>query len=280
MGFSDIGSESDRPVIFLHGTPSSRLEGLGFAKLAKSAGIRVLTPDRPGIGLSSLQPGRKLLDYPQDISDLAHHLGIDRMSIIGGSGGGPYAVACAFALPRERLRSVGVLAGMGQARRGAFEQLRWQNRLLLRVATGAPGLVGSILDRTLVKYAREPARLQAFLSKCIAILPKDDQRIMKENPEALKALTDMFVAHLHLGSQGFLDEARVTMDEWGFELDEVQYEGVKLWYGEEDTATPAEIGRQLAKGLKGATLRVFAGQAHFGLMMEHGDEIVQDFLRD
>ena len=140
MGYADIGNASARPVFFLHGTPSSRHEGLGLAKLAasKSVDVRVITPDRPGIGLSTPKPGRKLIEYPFDILELGTHLGIDTFSIIGGSGGAPSALACAFALPPHQIRAVGILAGMGQARRGAMAQLRWQNRLVLFLTARAP----------------------------------------------------------------------------------------------------------------------------------------------
>lgn len=92
LGFS-LCEPVDAPALFhFHGQGSCRLQGLAFAEDANKIGVRVVCPDRPDIGLSTFDPGRKLLDYPQQIAQLARHLGLETYRVMGGSGGGPYVL--------------------------------------------------------------------------------------------------------------------------------------------------------------------------------------------
>jgi pimeloyl-ACP methyl ester carboxylesterase len=108
LAYCDYGPLTGFPVFYFHGTPGSRLEAQLADQAARQHDIRLLALDRPGIGRSDLQPGRKLLDWPQDMAATADQLGLDRFGVIGFSGGGPYALACAYALP-ERLNFVALV---------------------------------------------------------------------------------------------------------------------------------------------------------------------------
>src|SRR3954465_2442307 len=99
IAVDESGAPDGHPVFFFHGWPASRLQGAGFSVEARELGVRLLAPDRPGIGLSSAQPGRRLLDWPPVVRELARQMGITRFSVLAISGGGPYALATAFALP-------------------------------------------------------------------------------------------------------------------------------------------------------------------------------------
>ena len=97
IGFSTCGPANAPALFFFHGQCSSRFHGLGLSGSATNVGLRIICPDRPGIGLSTLDPRRKLLDYPPQISHLARHLGRETYHVMGASGGGPYAIGrCRF----------------------------------------------------------------------------------------------------------------------------------------------------------------------------------------
>lgn len=116
LSYALYGPSDGRPVFFLHGLPSCRLEaeGIASAGLLEEVRVRLIVPDRPGFGRSSAAPGRTILSYLDDIEALALHLGLEDgeqgvckavpqpgqrrkgYAVIGGSGGGPYAAACAF----------------------------------------------------------------------------------------------------------------------------------------------------------------------------------------
>src|SRR5690242_4496578 len=98
LAYLDVGPADGRVVFHFHGHGSSRLEALTLADAAARAGVRVIAPDRPGIGYSDPKNGDRLLDWPADVAEAADLLGIARFAVQGMSAGGPYALACAHAL--------------------------------------------------------------------------------------------------------------------------------------------------------------------------------------
>ena len=81
--------------------------------------MRLVVPNRPGIGGSAFLPNRRILDWFSDVLTLADTLGIERFAVAGVSGGGPYALACALSIP-QRLTAV---ASRAVAERGIKSQL-------------------------------------------------------------------------------------------------------------------------------------------------------------
>jgi pimeloyl-ACP methyl ester carboxylesterase len=108
------GPPNSSTIFYFHGSPSSRLEWNLFASegLAEKLNIRVIAPDRPGLGLSDFQPGPRIGDWPADVIALADDLGVARFAVLGYSGGGPYAASCALKIP-ERLTRVGIVKRNG-----------------------------------------------------------------------------------------------------------------------------------------------------------------------
>jgi pimeloyl-ACP methyl ester carboxylesterase len=114
------GSISD--TLFYFG--SSRWEARILAGHAQQAGIRLIGTDRPGMGGSDFQKGRRLLDWPADVIELADGLRIDRFAVVGVSGGGPFALACAHAIPK-RLTACGVVSSVGPVRLRFYQHFPW-----------------------------------------------------------------------------------------------------------------------------------------------------------
>jgi pimeloyl-ACP methyl ester carboxylesterase len=112
--FDEYGTTDGFPIVYMHGTPGSRKEWLLFGtdNMVGMARVRLIVPDRPGIGLSQIQPGRMITDWADDIRQLADHLRITRFSVLGISGGCSYALVCAASMP-ERVVSVGIVSGIG-----------------------------------------------------------------------------------------------------------------------------------------------------------------------
>jgi len=110
LGYGEYGDPAGEPLFFFHGWPSSRYHGMMLHAEAERRGLRVIAPDRPGIGLSDPLPGRGFSSFPKDISALADELGLDRFRLFGISGGCPYTLATAAALP-ERVRAAAVICG-------------------------------------------------------------------------------------------------------------------------------------------------------------------------
>ena len=108
--FAEYGDPAGFPVVVGHGNPGSRLGCRPLIGRSYAFGVRVIAPDRPGVGGSDPLNGRSLLDWASDVRVLADTLDIDRFSTIGISGGAPFALACAWCLP-DRVSAVGVVSG-------------------------------------------------------------------------------------------------------------------------------------------------------------------------
>ena len=138
LGFAVYGDPGGKPEFFLHGLPGSRLSARIADKVAARLGIRIIALDRPGFGLSDFKPGRTIADWPDDLVEAADILGADRFPVIGLSGGGPYAAACAFSIP-YRLTSVAIVSGMGPLHTpGASDGMRRSGRVFFTLAPRLP----------------------------------------------------------------------------------------------------------------------------------------------
>jgi pimeloyl-ACP methyl ester carboxylesterase len=138
LGYAEYGDPLGKPIFHFHGWVSSRLEFGPNHETARSLGARVISIDRPGCGLSDFKPGRKILDWPDDVAELADALGIDRFAVSGWSFGGPYVVACAYKIP-HRLTAAGIIAGTTPLNRpGATRGMMQPARMTLWLGGKAP----------------------------------------------------------------------------------------------------------------------------------------------
>jgi hypothetical protein len=113
LGYAEYGVKGGHPVFYFHGYPGSRLEAGLMKDQWEDNDIHLISVDRPGMGLSDYQPDRAILDQPDDVMEIAAHLGLDEYGVLGVSGGGPYALACAFKTPSERMTGCAVVSGSG-----------------------------------------------------------------------------------------------------------------------------------------------------------------------
>jgi pimeloyl-ACP methyl ester carboxylesterase len=112
IGFAEFGDPQGRAVFWLHGTPGARRQIPMEARVyAEQRQIRLIGVDRPGIGSSTPYQYDTVFAFADDLRTIADTLGIDRMEVIGLSGGGPYTLACAAAMP-DRVVAAGVIGCM------------------------------------------------------------------------------------------------------------------------------------------------------------------------
>lgn len=135
---------------------------------ATGAGVRIVALDRPGYGLSDFQPHRTILDWPRDVEEAAEALGLTRFSVIGSSGGGPYALACAYELP-ERVTRAGLISGVGSYDApGATQGMRWQNRLGFQFGARFPSLARLIMSSMERQLRRDPERTLNAIARAMS----------------------------------------------------------------------------------------------------------------
>jgi len=148
-------------------------------------GIRLLAPDRPGFGLSTLQPGRTMLDWATDVEDLTEHVGMARFATFGHSGGGPFVAALVHAMP-ERLTRAAIVSGTAPPdAEGRFRGMWFPVRMIFFLERRLPALNRVALKQMASFYA-DPQRMR---NRMLKGLPKSDVRYLKDVPEAVGAFS-------------------------------------------------------------------------------------------
>ncbi|MEA2621324.1 MAG: hypothetical protein QOH61_234 [Chloroflexota bacterium] len=274
LGFDEVGSSYGTPVLFFHGFGSSRVLRHPEDSIASDLGIRLLAPDRPGIGLSTRQPRRRLMDWPADVKELVDALGIDRFAVLAWSGGGPYALACAWAMP-DRVSAIGLvssaapLAGVRDA-----TYLYRMHRVASRAAGYAPWMIRLAMWRWARGQRSDPQR---HLDEAIESMIEADQQILAD--PRLRAVMIANATELHRqGGKGLYDEALIMARRWGFPLESVSVP-VRVWHGEADVTVPAEMGRYLARVLPDCQATFYPGEGHH-LLYDRWREILATLRRD
>jgi pimeloyl-ACP methyl ester carboxylesterase len=232
-------------VFWLHGTPGARRQIPTEARLyAENHNVRLIGIDRPGIGSSTPHRYKNIAAFADDLQAIADTLGVDKMAVVGLSGGGPYALACAAGLP-DRVVDVGVLGGVAPTRgpdaiSGGAMNLGLRVAPLLRFG-GAPLRVGASMLVQSIRPVASPA-LYAYA----AVSPQADRHLLTR-PE-FKA---MFLDDLLNGSRKQLDapfnDIMLFARDWGFGLDEVKVP-VRWWHGDTTTSFRSPTGSTSSRG--------------------------------
>jgi pimeloyl-ACP methyl ester carboxylesterase len=266
LGFAEWGDPRGPVVLYFHGIPSSRLDPVCFPDAPSAAGIRLLSIDRPGFGLSTFKPDRKIADWPSDVAAFADALELERFGIAGWSGGGPYVLACAARLA-DRLTGAALVAGVRPFdREGAVKGMSATDRRCYRLARTVPAAARLVLGVMFAVSRRSPAQArQAFRSD----LSEEDRRVF----DALDEEAQMMVWFLESGRQGARGPVQDyrALSEWGFRLDEVTTP-VELWQGDVDRLVPMDHGEDIAARAPGVTLRRCPGEGHLA-MSTHAEEV-------
>jgi len=274
LGFAEFGRPQGVPMFYFHGWPSSRLEACALGDAVEELGLHMIAADRPGYGLSDLKKNRAIADWAEDVSELADHVGWGRFAILGISGGGPYAAACAAHLP-ERLSKVLMVCSLGptdtpEATKGMVPLNRW----LLAFARTAPWLaqrLGSVCLRALWGIGD-----QVIPQQIEARLPVRDRQTLAD-PQLRKLLTDSSREGLRRGVEGAAWEGLLYSRPWGFRLDRIQVP-LHLWHGEQDNVVPASMGHYLADHIPNCQATFCPEDGHFSLAFNRIREVLDHLL--
>jgi pimeloyl-ACP methyl ester carboxylesterase len=271
LGYAQYGRPAGEPIFYFHGHPGSRLEGRFAHSAAAAAGYLVIALDRPGLGLSDALPGRALTDWPADVAEAADKLGFSRFCVAGASGGGPYALACAWRLP-GRVSRVAVISGVGPYQvRGITRGMRWQNRVGFQFGSRWPALAGVLMKSMRRSVIDQPERTIDALAR--AMSPADAAIVRR--PEVRAVLIADLVEAFRRGSDGATHDMVLLGRPWGFSLGEIEPE-VYLWQGEADTLVPPATGRYLAQQIPRCRATMLPGEGHL-LIIDRMADLIEAF---
>jgi len=228
---------------------------------------------RPGYGLSTADPARKVVDAASDAAAVIDAVGATTFRTIGWSGGGPHALACAAALPDRCLATVAVAGLAPYPADGIdwFAGMADENVAEFGLAVKGEDALAPFLEASAHAFATmQPTGLVESLGGLLSNV--DKAQVTGEFAEWLAETTRVGMARSIAGLRD--DELAFTSD-WGFHLADVR--SVVVWHGAQDRMVPSTHGRWLADHIPGARHRLFGDEGHMSIIGLF-DQILDDLM--
>lgn len=276
LGYAEYGDPVGSPVVYHYGGGGSRLLGRRVDPLATSAGVRLIVPDRPGMGSSDLVPDRMITDWPSDLAQLMDHLEIDKFAVMSESAGTPYALVLAYALP-ERVSKVAVVAGICPIDENMImSDLPRMVRASFNISRKAPlWFLRWNFKSTHKLVVNNPEK---FIKLVTRKLPEPDLKAL-EDPADQETMLLGFTEAGKQGPAGPALEMRLYARPWGFDLNEIAVP-VHIYHGELDANVPVLMAGHLTVQIPDAKRTVFPDEGHMSVMKNHGSEILSELIME
>ncbi len=271
LATKSYGDPDGKPVFLLHGTPGSRLGPRPRGAVLHRLGIQLITFDRPGYGKSDRHEGRRVADAATDVLTIADAYGLDKFAVVGRSGGGPHALACAALMP-DRLTRAAVLVGLapqGAAGLDWYDGMTQFNVAEYMAAANGYQSLAAQTEATAEAVRDNPASLLASLHP---EMPDSDRRVVAD-PGIRAQLLETYTEALRTSADGWIDDVLAFKFPWGFDPATIRVP-VLLWHGAVDNFSPVSHAMWLAQRITSATVVVQAGAAHFSAL-----DVLPDILR-
>jgi pimeloyl-ACP methyl ester carboxylesterase len=268
VGYAEYGDLMGKPVIHLHGCPSSRFEvnNPDLVGIAERLHIRLIVPDRPGIGLSDWK-SYTVASYPDILMQFADKLGLDRFPLIGFSSGGKFVAACAWKVP-QRLTTATIISGTAPCDLpGVKETLSKQDKQLYGTANKIPWLFRLMLWKIARDARKNPASiLSLFTDLC------ESDKVVLAQPNVKREFEQMVNESFRQGTRGVAHDMTIEGRPWGFSLQEINVP-VDVWHGEDDLPVSIKQASILAEAIPNARSTFFPNEGHL-MIMSHFEEVL------
>lgn len=263
------GEPGGTPILRLQGTPGSRLYRHPDTTIQRDLGVRYLMADRPGYGGSTRLPGRGVAVIADDLAALLDHHHLDRVPVMGTSGGGPHALAVAARHP-ERITAVSVIVGGSPLKPDEVGRLVGVNAAGYAAAERGWDALYEVLA-----VVRERLLGDEGMAGVLSDAPPEDRQIM-QNPSWQRISRANTAEALRQGAEGWTDESMAMHEDWDFDLGSVQ-PSVTWWAGDNDKNVPLSAIQRAAARLPNPDLRIWRREGHFA-SMTHEAEIVRELV--
>ncbi len=268
LAYTTIGQGS--PVIYFHGTASSRLEVYLLRCLAEGSGLKLIGVDRPGYGCSSYHPRPNLTDFNNDLNHLADHLGLSEFAILGWSGGGVFALSYLAYNPKNVARCI-----IASTPNLPFDVSAAHNTPLAKYLMKIPKIGELAMTQLSRQLLKADGDTKAFLAtpqgKQLLHGCSETDLALLENPAWVRLMYQSMAEAFRQGKPGVkavVEEHQLFMKPWKLPLDKVGEGKLWVWHGAEDKTCRIQDAYQIARLLPLAKLEVFEGEGHF-VMFEH-----------
>lgn len=270
LGYAEYGEPHSNPILFFHGLAGSRLDARLLHKIAITNHCRLISIDRPGMGLSSFDQKRTILSWADDAEAFADHLNLPKFAIIGHSGGAPFVAACLYRIPK-RLTGVAIVSGMGPFELpAATASLTRGQRFLNSAIRKLPWIATCCMKLTSWMF-KNPTMLKQGLKQ---MAPVDSHILQSE--VTIEVLGAILMETFRQGVAGAAQEMQLTLKPWGFNLGDIKATcPLTIWHGGLDKQSPAIHAELYAQLIPNAKLTFFKQEGHLSLLVNKGEEILQ-----
>jgi pimeloyl-ACP methyl ester carboxylesterase len=274
LGIAEQGAADGLPLLFFHGYAGSRLQCPDAGGAAADLGVRLISVDRPAIGLSGRKRGRRPLDWADDVQALVDALDVDRFALLAWSAGAPHALACGYALP-QRVLAIGLASPAGGwfLGPGATRHISAESRSLTTLARVAPWALRLALAHLRRRVLRSP---RLVVEDQLLRQPAKDQATLAD-PAVRQLLFETIGEGFRQGIWGVYDDTLAVARPWGFDPSAVRTQ-VWIWQGDADTTVLPALAQELAGQLQQCTFALLPGEGHF-LLFAHWREMLQTLVR-
>lgn len=277
LGYAIYGNPNGHPIFYFHGFPGSRFEGKMFDAKMKDSPYALYALDRPGIGNSSPHKNRNILTWADDVLEFADKLNLDRFTVLGISGGGPYALGCAYKIPSNRLVASLVVSGMGPIK-GNKKYLGPLLRFGLTLANLSRWMFRLIYHLIFYSLLKTEKKATRTVKKMILDMSPDEQALFRTGNLLEIFIADNYYGYLQ-GSLGTSQDVEIYARPWGFKLEEIPKDiPVMIIHGEKDTIVPIEIGKYVAMHIPHCYSRFYSDGTHFTTAVNHLRDILEKLL--
>ncbi len=266
VGYRIYGAADGAPVLALHGTPGAHSKFAMAGVAASTLGLRLIAIDRWGYGATDAPANPSLAGFGRDMALVADALAVEKFSVIGISGGGPYAAAVAAILPGRvtaaaLVSPVGPIVGL--ARRPRLSALHYVSFRVLPRIPGAIDLAFKAFRQVALRAPASSARIAAGRAL------SSDREIMSDRALAAD-LGACFATGLATGTRGPAIDMQLFSRAWNVDLREVAC-SARVWIGDEDRNVPIAAAIALAGGITGAELTQLGPHGHYWIARNFPD---------
>ena len=254
LAVAEWGDPNGIPLFALHGTPGGRIAYWLDPGIYARYGLRRLTVDRPGYGESTRQKGRTVADFVHDVETISAALGVDKFAVVGGSGGGPHALALAALMGDRVLRCLADVS-IAPFRAPGLDFLAGMNEgnvIEFKAALAGEDTLRELLvrERATTLQRLTDGRTD-FLGDDYEMSEPDRRQMEKHLSRIAHHLADCLVP----GVDGWIDDDLAFTKPWGFDVESIRVP-MFITYGRADNLVPAAHGDWLAAHIPGATVDV------------------------
>jgi pimeloyl-ACP methyl ester carboxylesterase len=260
---AEYGDPGGLPVLALHGTPGSRLMFALADRAARERGVRLIAPERPGYGLSDYRHSESLAQIAEDLSAVADLYEVERFAVIGVSGGGPYAVAAAAAMP-DRISLLALVAPIGEVADVQLRLSRFQ-RLLFRRLARRPWASRLFFGRLRLMVFRSPDTAYRWLMRRVRAA---DRELLARSGVRISLQAAMGEG-LRPGVEGVAQDLRLCCSPWRLRFADIDVPAI-IWQGSDDPVVPPEAAYALARALPNCRLDVIPAAGHYWVFSRFG----------